>query len=68
MVFSDEIYDKILYDGVEHTATGALADDDQLVITMNGLSKSYRCAGFRSGWMTISGTIAKQRAKDLSRD
>lgn len=64
VVFSDEIYDKILYDGVEHTATGALADDDQLVITMNGLSKSYRCAGFRSGWMTISGTLAKLNAKD----
>ncbi|MFG6667941.1 pyridoxal phosphate-dependent aminotransferase [Halomonas sp. HNIBRBA4712] len=64
VVFSDEIYDKILYDGVEHTATGALADDDQLVITMNGLSKSYRCAGFRSGWMTISGTLAKKRASD----
>lgn len=65
VVFSDEIYDKILYDGVKHTATGALADDDQLVITMNGLSKSYRCAGFRSGWMTISGTLAKQRAQDF---
>ena len=64
VVFSDEIYDKILYDGVEHTATGALADDDQLVITMNGLSKSYRCAGFRSGWMTISGTLAKLNAQD----
>ena len=63
-MFSDEIYDKILYDGVEHTATGALADDDQLVITMNGLSKSYRCAGFRSGWMIISGTLAKLNAQD----
>ncbi|HBP79971.1 MAG TPA: aminotransferase, partial [Halomonas sp.] len=57
--------DKILYDGAEHTSTGALADDDQLVITMNGLSKSYRCAGFRSGWMSISGTLAKQRAQDF---
>ncbi|MWJ29377.1 aminotransferase class I/II-fold pyridoxal phosphate-dependent enzyme [Halomonas sp. ZH2S] len=64
VVFSDEIYDKILYDGVEHISTGALADDDQLVITMNGLSKSYRCAGFRSGWMIISGDIAKKRAAD----
>ncbi|MDN6179822.1 MAG: pyridoxal phosphate-dependent aminotransferase [Halomonas subglaciescola] len=62
VVFSDEIYDKILYDDVTHTATGALADDDQLVITFNGLSKSYRCAGFRSGWMTLSGTLAKQRS------
>ena len=54
VVFSDEIYDKILYDGTEHVSTGALADD-LLVVTMNGLSKSYRCAGFRSGWMILSG-------------
>ncbi|WP_106479051.1 pyridoxal phosphate-dependent aminotransferase [Phytohalomonas tamaricis] len=54
IVFSDEIYDKILYDGTEHVSTGALADD-VFVITMNGLSKSYRCAGFRSGWMILSG-------------
>ncbi|TVU67851.1 MULTISPECIES: pyridoxal phosphate-dependent aminotransferase [Cobetia] len=54
VVFSDEIYDKILYDDVEHVSTGALADD-LLVVTMNGLSKSYRCAGFRSGWMILSG-------------
>ncbi|WP_176493534.1 pyridoxal phosphate-dependent aminotransferase [Cobetia sp. 5-25-4-2] len=54
VVFSDEIYDKILYDDTEHVSTGALADD-LLVVTMNGLSKSYRCAGFRSGWMILSG-------------
>ena len=54
VVFSDEIYDKILYDGTEHVSTGALADD-LLVVTMSGLSKSYRCAGFRSGWMILSG-------------
>lgn len=54
VVFSDEIYDKILYDDVEHVSTGALADD-LLIVTMNGLSKSYRCAGFRSGWMILSG-------------
>ncbi|MDI4659673.1 MULTISPECIES: pyridoxal phosphate-dependent aminotransferase [Cobetia] len=54
VVFSDEIYDKILYDGTEHVSTGALADD-LLIVTMNGLSKSYRCAGFRSGWMILSG-------------
>ncbi|MFC3283372.1 pyridoxal phosphate-dependent aminotransferase [Litchfieldella rifensis] len=65
VVFSDEIYDKILYDDVEHVATGALAGDDQLVVTMNGLSKSYRCAGFRSGWMILSGTVAKHRAADF---
>jgi len=61
IVFSDEIYDKILYDGTTHTATAALADDI-LCITMNGLSKSHRIAGFRAGWMVISGN--KSRAKD----
>ncbi|MGQ7243649.1 pyridoxal phosphate-dependent aminotransferase [Salinicola sp. V024] len=65
VVFSDEIYDKILYDGVEHVSTGALAADDQLVVTMNGLSKSYRCAGFRSGWMILSGGKGKQNAEDF---
>lgn len=65
VVFSDEIYDKILYDEAEHVSTGALAGDDQLVVTMNGLSKSYRCAGFRSGWMILSGNVAKQRAADF---
>ncbi|MFT6858789.1 MAG: alanine-synthesizing transaminase [Thalassolituus oleivorans] len=61
IVFSDEIYDKILFDGATHTSTGALADD-LLIITFNGLSKNYRLAGFRSGWMIISG--AKHKAKD----
>ena len=65
VVFSDEIYDKILYDGTEHVSTGALAEDDQLVVTMNGLSKSYRCAGFRSGWMILSGGQGKQNAEDF---
>ncbi len=65
VVFSDEIYDKILYDDVEHVSTGALADDDQLVVTLNGLSKSYRCAGFRSGWMIFSGNAAKHQAQDF---
>jgi alanine-synthesizing transaminase len=61
IVFSDEIYDKILFDGATHTSTGALADD-LLIITFNGLSKNYRLAGFRSGWMIIS--AAKHKAKD----
>ncbi|WP_110687919.1 pyridoxal phosphate-dependent aminotransferase [Salinicola aestuarinus] len=65
VVFSDEIYDKILYDGTEHVSTGALASDDQLVVTMNGLSKSYRCAGFRSGWMILSGGLGKHNAEDF---
>ena len=61
IVFSDEIYDKIIYNGAEHISTASLADD-VLFVTFNGLSKSYRVAGFRSGWMVISG--AKLRATD----
>jgi len=61
IIFSDEIYDKIIYDDAEHLSTASLADD-VLFITFNGLSKAYRVAGFRSGWMVISG--AKLRAGD----
>ncbi|MBX3708114.1 MAG: pyridoxal phosphate-dependent aminotransferase [Pseudomonadales bacterium] len=61
VVFADEIYDKILYDGARHTPLAALADDI-LFVTLNGLSKTYRVAGFRTGWMVVSG--AKHRAAD----
>jgi alanine-synthesizing transaminase len=61
IIFSDEIYDKIIYDEVEHIAIASLADD-VLFVTFNGLSKSYRVAGFRAGWMVISG--AKHMATD----
>ncbi|HKM15304.1 MAG TPA: pyridoxal phosphate-dependent aminotransferase [Marinospirillum sp.] len=61
VIFSDEIYDKILYDGEKHTSIASLADD-LLFCTFNGLSKSYRVAGFRSGWMILSG--AKHLAQD----
>ncbi len=54
IVFSDEIYDKILYDQAQHIPTASLAND-VLIITMGGLSKNYRIAGFRAGWMVISG-------------
>ncbi|MCH2055097.1 MAG: pyridoxal phosphate-dependent aminotransferase [Thalassotalea sp.] len=54
IVFSDEIYDKILYDGAVHTPTARLAED-VLIMTMGGLSKNYRIAGFRAGWMVITG-------------
>ena len=54
IVFADEIYDKMLYDGVEHTSIASLADD-VLFVTFNGLSKNYRACGYRSGWMAISG-------------
>ncbi|MCM2425148.1 pyridoxal phosphate-dependent aminotransferase [Streptomyces sp. RKAG337] len=57
IVYSDEIYDKILYDDATHTCTASLAPD-LLCLTFNGLSKAYRVAGFRSGWMAISGPKA----------
>lgn len=60
IVLSDEIYDKILYDDAKHTCIASLADD-VLFLTFNGLSKSYRVAGFRSGWVIVSG--AKSRAQ-----
>ncbi len=58
VVMADEIYDKILYDDAQHTCIASLAND-LVFLTMNGLSKSYRVAGFRSGWMTISGDKAR---------
>lgn len=61
VVFADEIYDKILYDESKHVPLAGLAED-LLIITMNGLSKTYRVAGFRTGWMMVSG--AKRRAQD----
>lgn len=61
IIFSDEIYDKIIYDDAKHVATASLADD-VVFVTFNGLSKAYRVAGFRAGWMVVSGAISK--AKD----
>jgi alanine-synthesizing transaminase len=61
IVYADEIYDKILYDDAEHTSMASLADD-VLFVTFNGLSKAYRVAGFRVGWMIVSGN--KQIAAD----
>jgi alanine-synthesizing transaminase len=60
IIFSDEIYDKVLYDHAEHIPTARLTND-VLIITMGGLSKNYRIAGFRAGWMVMSGP--KQHAK-----
>lgn len=54
IVFADEIYDKVLYDGNVHTSIASLADD-VLFITFNGLSKNYRSCGYRAGWMIVSG-------------
>ena len=60
LVFADEIYDKIVYDGLSHTAVAALAED-VTIVSLNGLSKAYRCAGFRSGWLMISGEKKQAR-------
>lgn len=54
VVFSDEIYDKILYDEHKHTCIASLADDI-FCVTLSGLSKNYRVAGFRAGWLVVSG-------------
>jgi alanine-synthesizing transaminase len=58
VVFADEIYDRLVMDGLTHHSAAALAPD-LFVITMNGLSKSHMVAGFRCGWMTISGDKSK---------
>ena len=61
IVFADEIYDKMLYDGNVHTSIASLADD-VLFLTLNGLSKNYRSCGYRAGWMVVSGE--KRHAQD----
>lgn len=63
VVFSDEIYDRLVMDGLEHISTATLAPD-LLTVTMNGLSKSHIICGFRCGWMVLSG--AKDKAKDFA--
>ena len=60
IVFSDEIYDRILYDDAVHYSPATFSDEI-LFLTFSGLSKNYRAAGFRAGWMIVSG--AKHRAK-----
>lgn len=54
LLLADEIYDRILYDDAQHTSIATLAPD-LLTITYNGLSKAYRVAGYRAGWMIITG-------------
>ena len=61
VIFADEVYDKVLYDGNQHTAIGSLSDD-VLTLTFNSLSKSYRSCGYRAGWLVVSGD--KRPAKD----
>ncbi len=61
VIFADEVYDKVLYDHVKHTAMGSLSTD-VLTLTFNSLSKSYRSCGYRAGWLVVSGD--KKAAKD----
>src|SRR5699024_12696994 len=59
IAFADEIYEKITYTGVELTNLAALTGDDVLCLTFSGLSKAYRIAGYRSGWLAITGPLAE---------
>ncbi|MFN9473493.1 pyridoxal phosphate-dependent aminotransferase [Acidovorax sp.] len=61
VIFADEVYDKVLYDGATHTAIGSLSED-VLTLTFNSLSKSYRSCGYRAGWLVVSGD--KKPARD----
>lgn len=61
VIFADEVYDKVLFDGARHTALGSLSQD-VLTLTFNSLSKSYRSCGYRAGWMVVSGD--KKAARD----
>lgn len=54
VILADEVYDKVLYDGAQHTAMASLSTD-VLTLTFNSLSKSYRACGYRAGWMVVSG-------------
>jgi alanine-synthesizing transaminase len=54
IIFADEVYDKVLYDGVKHTPIASLSED-VLTLTFNSLSKSYRSCGYRAGWLVVSG-------------
>lgn len=61
VIFADEVYDKVLYDGVKHTAIASLSTD-VLTLTFNSLSKSHRSCGYRAGWLVVSGD--KKMARD----
>ena len=61
IIYADEIYDKVLYDGNTHTSIASLAED-VLFVTFNGLSKNYRACGYRAGWAIVSGE--KRHARD----
>ncbi len=64
LLLADEIYDRILFDGATHVPMASVAPD-LLCLTFNGLSKTYRVAGFRSGWVVVTGP--QQHAQASSR-
>nr|WP_315479316.1 pyridoxal phosphate-dependent aminotransferase [uncultured Rhodoferax sp.] len=61
VILADEVYDKVLYDGIHHTAIASMSTD-VLTLTFNSLSKSYRSCGYRAGWLVVSGN--KKAATD----
>ena len=67
VIMADEVYDKVLYDGIQHTALASLSTD-VLTLTFNSLSKSYRSCGYRAGWMVVTGdkTVAKDYIEGLN--
>ena len=67
VILADEVYDKVLYDGIKHTAMASLSTD-VLTLTFNSLSKSYRSCGYRAGWMVVTGdkTVAKDYIEGLN--
>ena len=67
VLFADEVYDKVLYDGVRHTAIASLSED-VLTLTFNSLSKSHRSCGYRAGWLIVSGDrkVAKDYIEGLN--
>lgn len=60
IIFSDEIYDRLVMDGLKHISIASIAPEDVFCVTFSGLSKSHMIAGFRVGWMVLSG--AKKQA------
>jgi alanine-synthesizing transaminase len=60
IIYADEVYDKVLYDGASHTAIASLSED-VLTVSFNGLSKNYRSCGYRAGWMVVSGDLRDAR-------
>ncbi len=62
IVFADEIYEKITYNGVEMVNMATLTGDDVLCLTYSGLSKAYRIAGYRAGWLAITGPLSEAKS------